>query len=99
MLKKSFFQLEEDIYVCFIYVPPVNSTFTNSQDNNSFELLENDVSKFKSKGRVVLMGDFKSRTSTSPDFNVIDKYTRVPEQYNSDEHKSLYNRENEDYVL
>ena len=25
--KKSFFQLEEDIYVCFIYVPPVNSTF------------------------------------------------------------------------
>ena len=97
-LKKSFFQLEEDIYGRFIYVPPVNSTFTNSQDNNSFELLENDVCKFKSKGRVVLMGDFNSRTSTSPDFNVTDddKYTPVPEQYNSDEHESLYNRENED---
>ena len=97
-LKKSFFQLEEDIYICFIYIPPVNSTFTNSQDNNSFELLENDVCKFKSKGRVVLMGDFNSRTSTSPDFNVTDddKYTPVPEQYNSDEHESLYNRENED---
>ena len=97
-LKKSFFQLEEDIYICFIYIPPVNSTFTNSQENNSFELLENDVCKFKSKGRVVLMGDFNSRTSASPDFNVIDddKYTPVPEQYNSDEHESLYNRENED---
>ena len=44
------------------------------------------------------MGDFNSRTSTSPDFNVTDddKYTPVPEQYNSDEHESLYNRENED---
>ena len=41
MLRKViFFQLEEDIYICFIYIPPVNSTFTNSQDNNSFELLE-----------------------------------------------------------
>ena len=97
-LKKSFFQLEEDIYVCFIYVPSVNSTFTNSQENNSFELLENDVCKFKSKGRVVLMGDFNSQTSTSPDFNVTDddKYTPVPEQYNNDEHKTLYYRENED---
>ena len=43
MLKKSFFQLVEDIYVCFIYVPPVNSTFTNSQENDLFEMLENDV--------------------------------------------------------
>ena len=77
-LKKSFFQLEEDIYICFIYLPPVNSTFTNSQDNNSFELLENDVCKFKSKGRVVLMGDFNSQTSTSPDFNVTDDDIYTP---------------------
>ena len=44
------------------------------------------------------MGDFNSRTSTSPDFNVTDddKYTPVPEQYNSDKHESPYNRENED---
>ena len=45
-----------------------------------------------------IIGDFNSRTSTSPDFNVTDddKYTPVPEQYNSDEHELLYNRENED---
>ena len=44
------------------------------------------------------MGDFNSGTSTSPDFNVTDddKYTPVPEQYNSDEHESFYNRENKD---
>ena len=44
------------------------------------------------------MGDFNSRTGTSPDLNVIndEKYTPVPEQYNSGEHESLYNRENED---
>ena len=44
------------------------------------------------------MGDFNSRTSTSPDFNVThdDKYNPVSEQYNSDEHESLYNRENKD---
>ena len=50
------------------------------------------------KEGVFFMGDFNSRTSTSPDFNVTDddKYTPVPDQYNSDEHESLYNRENED---
>ena len=44
------------------------------------------------------MGDFSSRTSTSPDFNVTDddEYTLVPDQYNSNEHESLYNRENKD---
>ena len=69
---KSIFSIRGRYYVCFIYVPPVNSTFTNSQENNSFEMLENDVCKFKSKGRVVLMGDLNSRTGTSPDFNVTD---------------------------
>ena len=97
MLKNSFFQLEEDIYVGFIYLPPGNSTFTNSQENNSFDMLEKDVCKFKSKGKVALLGDINSRTGTSPDFNVTgdDKYTPVQEQYNSDEHEPLYNRENE----
>ena len=40
------------------------------------------------------MVDFNSQTSTSPDFNVTDddKYTLVPEQYNNDEHESLYCR-------
>ena len=55
-LKKLFFQLEEDIYVGFIYLPPVNSTFTNSQENNSFDMFEKDVCKFKSKGQVALLG-------------------------------------------
>ena len=61
-------------------------------------MLEKDVCKFKSKGKVALLGDFNSRTGTPPDFNVTDddKYTPVPEQYNSDEHESLYNHENED---
>ena len=61
-------------------------------------MLEKDVCKFKSKGKVALLGDFNSRIGTPPDFNVTDddKYTPVPVQYNSDEHESLYNRENED---
>ena len=97
-LKSHFFQLEEDIYVGFIYLPPVNSTFANSQENNSFDMLEKDVCKFKSKGKVALLGDFNSRTGTYQDLNVtdVDKYTPVPEQYNSDEHESLYSHENED---
>ena len=77
MFEKSFFHLEEDIFVGFIYLPLINSSFTNAQEYHSFEMLEKDTCKFKSKGKIVLLGDFNSITGTLPDFSVTDddKYT------------------------
>ena len=63
-LKKSFFHLEEDIFIGFIYLAPINSTLTNALEYHSFEMLEKDIGKFKPKGKIVLLRDFNSRTGT-----------------------------------
>ena len=50
-------------------------------------MVEKDICKFKSKGKIVLFGDFNSITGTLPDFNNTDdeKYTPVTQHHNSDE--------------
>jgi hypothetical protein len=37
---RDFFNLEKDIYLCFIYDPPGNSTYTHSLEENILDILE-----------------------------------------------------------
>jgi hypothetical protein len=39
-LTREFFNLEKDIYLCFIYDPPGNSKYTNSLEENILDILE-----------------------------------------------------------
>jgi hypothetical protein len=39
-LTREFFNLEKDIYLCFIYDPPGNSTYTHSLEENILDILE-----------------------------------------------------------
>jgi hypothetical protein len=45
-LTREFFNLEKDIYLCFIYDPPGNSTYTHSLEENILDILEEDITKF-----------------------------------------------------
>jgi exonuclease III len=61
--KKSFFNLDKDMYIGAVYIPPVKSSTTRT---SSFELdlwdqLEEDLLEYKAKGHVMIMGDFNSR--------------------------------------
>jgi hypothetical protein len=42
----DFINLEKDIYLCFIYDPPGNSTYTHSLEENILDILEEDITKF-----------------------------------------------------
>lgn len=57
-----------DLYVCTVYIPPVTSVHYD----NDFALLENEVSIFANQGKVLLIGDFNSRTGQSPDYILND---------------------------
>ena len=39
-LKKEFFRLKRDIFVCFAYVPPLTSCFTQNLDDDIFQKIE-----------------------------------------------------------
>ena len=62
-LDKSFFNLEKDIYVCSVYIPPSNSTFCSSyKGNDPFDELQQQISFYSRKGDIILNGDFNART-------------------------------------
>ena len=48
-----------DLYVCFIYIAPVNSSYVKSTglDKQVFAKLEEDIVRYNLKGDIMLMGD------------------------------------------
>ena len=59
-----------DLYLGAVYIPPLDSTSTISsfQDNNAFQLIQEDITHFKSIGHVSVCGDFNARTGQLPDY-------------------------------
>ena len=58
-MDQNIFHLEENIYIGFVYIAPVNSNI-NDCERTAYESLEKDISKFSVKGSVMLLGDFNS---------------------------------------
>ena len=64
-LSRYFFGFPNDIYICFVYIPPVNSSYTirTGIDKTIFTNLEENINKFSNKGEIVLMGDMNAHIS------------------------------------
>ena len=60
-LDKQFFNIEEDIYVCSVYIPPSNSKHFGQSSIDSYSELQSNLIKYSRLGKVMLMGDFNSR--------------------------------------
>ena len=58
-INKQYPKTAKDIFVCGIYIPPYNSNYFNPE---LFEDLEKDIEHFSSRGSILLVGDFNSRT-------------------------------------
>ena len=81
--------LENHIFLCGAYIPPINSKYFSPE---IFEELENDIADFRSKGTILLSGDFNSRTGKYEDYIPNDsdslfhhsmKNMFIPEQRNN----------------
>ena len=68
--------LENRISLCGAYIPPTNSKYFSPK---IFEELENDIADFRSKGTVLLSGDFNSRAGKYEDSipNDSDSFTTL----------------------
>ena len=58
-LDKSFFGLNNDIYLCICYIKPEASG--NAADVDMFDILNQDVGKYSTEGRIIILGDLNSR--------------------------------------
>ena len=71
-LSKQFHNLEQDIVISAVYIPPQCSRFYN---NEEYELMENDITSLCSQhDYVFLLGDFNAQTSTLEDFTTPDTF-------------------------
>ena len=70
-LQKDKLGLTNDIYICFAYISPNNSSFTKQQDTDAFQNIITDINKYLNKGKIMLLGDFNDRTYNICE-NIID---------------------------
>ena len=94
-LDKTFLHIEKDIFLCAVYIPPRDSPYFNP---DIFDELQNDITKFSSKGFGLLEGDFNARTGCAQDFIDIDQCIHIPGDNFSPKH-DLRRRKNYDHQI
>ena len=52
---------KEALYLCYVYMPTEGSAAAMIED--SYERLKKDVLEYQQKGRVVLLGDYKGKST------------------------------------
>ena len=85
------------MYLCCIYNVPSNSPLNNNNEIDFFECIETDVEKYSSLGKVIINGDFNSRTSTANDYISFDEFLDNPEIFETD--TIFLPRKNQDQIL
>ncbi len=86
-LSKSLCGINKDIYIGAIYIPPEHSSSNVNNIQDSWDVIEKEISFFQNKGPVLLCGDFNSRNGLMQDYipnDSYDTYTNLPSDYNPD---------------
>ena len=73
-ISNELFHFNEDVYLCYIYIPPTNSKVLKDKDINFFDEIEKGLEKFDKLGKTYITGDFNSRTATLSDILDLDVY-------------------------
>ena len=69
---RIFFNNTHDIFLCFSYAPPKNSTYCKMIDYDILELVEKDITKYLHQGQIIIAGDLNARTANENDYIVHD---------------------------
>lgn len=81
-LCKDFFNNPHDIFLCFLYAPPENSTYSKRIDYDILELVEKDITKYSHQGKVIIAGDLNARTANENYYIVHDTSKHIPVSQN-----------------
>ena len=75
-LDKDFFGFERNVFLCFLYILPSNSSYTlrTNFDKQIFEKLEGDIIKYHQKsGDIMLMGDVNAHINNNDLYFIRDE--------------------------
>ncbi len=60
-MHKSFFGLENDLYIVNCYIPPCTSEVHKGVNSDYFEILTQEIAKYSALGEIMICGDLNSR--------------------------------------
>ena len=94
-LKKEFFNLTNDIFICTVYYPPSNSAYLSDDNSEIFQLIERDLFVYQKLGDIILCGDFNARCGSENDFvsEDLDEFIPVNSNYVADNSKIRNSRD------
>ena len=86
-LLKSFFKLDNDIFVCATYIPPQNTTLRINNKTDYWENLITSLINYNSKGNILITGDLNARTGVCKEEigigdKLLDKICPIEEKVN-----------------
>ena len=74
-LLKSFFKLDNDIFICATYIPPQNTTLCINNKTDYWENLTSSLINYNSKGNILITGDLNARTGKcNEEIDIGDKH-------------------------
>ena len=84
-IKNDIFRFDDDVFICFAYIPPVSSKNLQDQDFDFFEEIEKGLEKYNKMGKTYVVGDLNSRRAEQSDILDFDKYLDNIENDESDD--------------
>lgn len=79
-IKKEVVSTGKDLFMCTAYIPPSESPYYNQ---NTFSILEDEISFYQTQGNVLICGDLNARTGTEPDLINAQGDKHIPGQINT----------------
>ena len=98
-IQNDVFQFNEDVYICNLYIPPHGSKALNTQEIDIYEVLEQDVLRFKDRGKLFTTGDFNGRIASETGVLDFDRYLDDETLYDFIDKTLLTTRVNKDNVV
>ena len=96
-LSKEYFSLENDLFVCFTYIAPDNSTYAIRHNLDILHTLQNDISHFGNLGDIMILGDTNARTGVTND--LLDANSlHLPSPYFNGNSGSFLERNSQDVI-
>ena len=92
---------EEEMIICFLYIPPSDSVWYKSRKSFNSDKLEEEVSIYERKSPVFLIGDYNASVSLHKDYVInddIDEFLKLPANYISDNDELIPMRKSRDVL-
>ena len=83
-LDRSLFEWDQNITICFLYIPPSDSNWFKSGKSFNFDKLREETAQYELMGNVILCGDFNGRIGLNSDFvenDEKDEFLPLPKDY------------------